>query len=194
MGENGGMIMKLYHGTTIPELEVLKANSVDRDGNRVLYLTDNYPYSLFYIRDREIDFVTCGVRERGIVHYDEKFRDQLKILYQGMSGWVYEVEADAEPTKISGIYVTGDHAKVIGKYFIPDALAAIKEAVSQGYVNLFSYEDTTEEQRNLNQEGMVRWFLSDRQMYPKKKAFLRTHFPDAWEEAQRRILDKAMPE
>lgn len=177
--------MKLYHGTTVSGLEILRPNSVDREGNPVLYLTDNYSYSLFYIRDREIDFVTCGVREGGIVHYDEKFPNQLETLYHGMSGWVYEVEADAKPTKISGIYVTRDNAKVIGKYFIPDALAAIKEAVSQGYVKLFSYEKTTEEQRKLNQEGMVRWFQSDRQMHPKKEAFLRTHFPDAWEEAQR---------
>lgn len=184
--------MKLYHGTTIPGLEVLKANSCDRDGNRVLYLTDNYPYSLFYIRDREIDFVTCGVWEGGIVHYDEKFRDQLKILYQGMSGWVYEVEADAEPTKIRGIYVVQGDVAVTGAVHIPDALEAIRSEIAKGSVHFLPYEELSDSQKEMNHEGMVRLFHSGSNRNPRKEAFLREHFPEAWAEVQR-ILDNSEP-
>lgn len=60
--------MKLYHGTTVSGLDTLRTKSCDREGNEVLYLTDNWAYSLFYIRERELDFVTCGVGDGGVVH------------------------------------------------------------------------------------------------------------------------------
>lgn len=183
--------MKLYHGTTVSGLEVLRAGSLDRDGNPVLYLTNQYAYSLFYIRDREINFVTCGVSTDGTVNYDEKFPQQLQTLYQGISGWVYEVDVDAKPGKVNGIYIAQGDAKITGKTFIPDALQAIRNEIDQGAVKLLAYEDTTQTQRALNREGIVRLFLSDRNMHPKKDAFLRRHFPEAWEEAKKRILDKS---
>ena len=182
--------MKLYHATTVPGLDVLKANSHDRDGKPVLYLTDNFSYSLFYIRDREIDFVTCGVREGGIVHYDEKFPHQLETLYEGLSGYVYEVEAEAEATKIKGIYVARGDLTVAGSIQIPDALRAIREEIGKGNVCFLRYESLTEEQKKLNFDGLVQWFASETTMNPRKINFLREHFPEAWEEA-RRVLDKS---
>lgn len=183
--------MKLYHGTTVSGLEVLRAGSLDRDGNPVLYLTDNFAYSLFYIRDREISFVTCGVGADGTVNYDEKFPDQLQILYRGMSGWVYEVEVEAKPGKVNGIYITQGDAKITGKTYIPDVYEVIRSEIDRGTVKLLAYGDTTQAQRELNREGIVRLFLSDRNMLPKKEAFLRRHFPEAWEEAKKRGLDKS---
>ena len=182
--------MKLYHGTTVPDMEILEANSRSREGGKVLYLTDNFPYSLFYIRDRDIDFVTCGVGRDGVVHYDEKFPGQLEALYRGLSGWVYEVEAEAEPTKVGGVFVTAGNAVVTGKRYIPDAWEAILAETAKGNVEILAYEDTTAEQRALNREGIVRWLLSGTVTNPKKKAFLRAHFPEAWEEARQRTLDK----
>ncbi len=183
--------MRLFHATTIGGLDILRANSCDLEGNPVLYLTDNVPYSLFYIRDREIDFVTCGVRAGGTVHYDEKFPNQLETLYRGMSGWVYEVEAEAESTKIMGIYVVRGDVPITGKRYIPDVYQEICREIHGGKVLFLAYEDISEAQRQQNREGMVRWFLSDYNMHPKKKAFLCTHFPEAWEEA-RRNLDKSV--
>ena len=157
---------------------------MDQAGNPILYLTDNWAYSLFYIRDREIDFVTCGVREGGIVHFDERFPRQLETLYNGMSGWIYEVEADAKPTKIKGIYVLRDGAKVTGKWYIPDALGAIREEIEKGTVHFLAYEDLTQAQKQQNREGMTRWFLTNGDKNTKKTEFFRQHFPEAWEVAQ----------
>ena len=178
--------MKLYHGTTVSDLEFLHANSLDRTGSRVLYLTDSFSYSLFYIRDRDIDFVTCGVGSDSIIHYDEKFPNQLEVMYRGISGWIYEVETDAERTNINGIWVATGDVKITGKTYIPDVCEAIRSECKKGNIELLSFEETTEEQRALNQEGAVRAFLSGRKIHPKREAFLRTHFPEAWEEAQRR--------
>lgn len=176
--------MKLYHATTVPDLEILQANSWDREGNPVLYLTDNFQYSLFYIRDLDINYVTCGVGTDGIVHYDEKFPNQLETLYRGMAGWVYEVDVAPEQKKTNGVYVKRGDARVIGKTYISDALQAIQTEIKKGTVDFLAFADTTEAQRALNQEGIVHLFLSERNMHPKKAAFLRTHFPEAWEEAQ----------
>ena len=176
--------MRLYHGTTVKGLDILRANSRDKNGNPVLYLTDNRAYSLFYIREREIDFVTCGVGAEGIVHYDEKIPNQLELLYQGKTGYVYEVEADAEPTKINGIYVTSQDTKITAVTYIPEAYGAICNEIRKGNVEILHYEELTEEQRRLNEEGIRRWLQSEQRMHPKKEMFLRTHFPAAWAEAQ----------
>ena len=176
--------MRFYHGTAVGGLEVLRANSYDRNGNRVLYLTDNRAYSLFYLRDRDVDFVTCGVGDDGVIHYDEKIPHQLEILYQGKSGYVYEVETDAEPTKINGIYSTSHDLQIVDMEHIPNAYNAICNEIVKGNVDILYYEKLTAEQRALNEEGIRRWFLAEQEMNPKKEAFLRTHFPAAWVEAQ----------
>ena len=176
--------MKLFHATTVHGLKYLNPNSRDRDGNSVLYLTDNFPYSLFYIRDREIDFVTCGVREGGVVFYDEKFPNQLEVLYKGMSGWVYEVEAETEPTKIRGIYAVRGNAAVTGVTYIPDALQAIQREIEKGSVYFLAYEALSDRQKAMNHEGLVQLFRSGSVVSSRKEAFLREHFPEAWEEAE----------
>lgn len=176
--------MKLYHGTDVPDLKILRPNSRDGEGRPALYLTDHFPYSLFYIRDRATDFVTCGIREDGTVHYDEKFSGQLETLYRGRSGWVYEVDVEAEPTKTRGIYVVRQDAPVTQVHAVPDALSAILDETEKGWIRLLRYEELSQEQKVLNRDGMVRYFLSGRELAPEKEQFLRQHFPEAWVEAQ----------
>lgn len=174
--------MRLYHGTTEAGIETLRVNSRDQQGNPALYLTDNRAYGLFYIRDREIDFVTCGVDEKGTVHYDEKLKDQLKTLYQGRSGYIYTTEQDAQASKTNGIYMCREQAKVTNAEYIPDVYEAILQEIEMGHVDLLLYENLTEEQRMLNHHGIVH-MIKSLPMNPRKEAFIREFFPDAWEEA-----------
>lgn len=164
--------MKFYHGTTIQGIKSLSASSCNRDGKSVLYLTDNWAYSLFYIRDRDINFVTCGVGSDGKVHYDEKIPDQLKMLYQGRSGYIYQTDTEAEPTSIRGIWISRKNAPITRCSFIPDVYEAIIEEIKKGTVEFLPFEKLTEEQRKLNHEGALRYFLSGRQMNAKREAFL----------------------
>ena len=174
--------MKLYHGTTVAGLETLSAKTRRNEETPVLYLTDNWAYSLFYIRDREIDFVTCGVNADGIVCYDEKFHNQLKTLYQGMAGYIYEVEADAQPSKTNGIFVTYGDARVVRQIPIEDTFDAIQKEIQKGNIALLSFEELTQEQRGLNREGMKRLLRSGGNMTEKKKEFFRRYFPEEWKE------------
>lgn len=57
-----------YHGATeeLTELNAVSKNHVDA-AKPVVYLTPNRAYALFYIRDRDINWVTCGVKEDGVI-------------------------------------------------------------------------------------------------------------------------------
>lgn len=174
--------MKLYHGSTEPALEILRPSPKNKSGEPLLYLTDNRTYSLFYIRDRGIDFVTCGVDSKGIVHYDEKFENQLKILYQGISGYIYETQQEAELSKVNGIYLCRSDAPVTKVEYVPDAYEAIQKEIEKGTVDFLSYHCLTDEQKKANHDGVVR-MIRNVPLFGKREAFIRAHFPAAWEEA-----------
>ncbi len=173
--------MRLFHGTTEENIERLEPVSKDREGKPVAFLTDVFAYSLFYIRDREIDFVTCGVRTGGKVHYDEKFPDQLRVLYAGRAGWVYEAEAQAEKHTINGIWLCRESCAVVKKHFVADAYEAIMKEIEKGNVEVRRYEDATEEEKALDREGMVLKLRGMRNMSEKCATFYREHFAECWE-------------
>ena len=60
------------------------------------YFTSNRGVCTFYIRDMNINHVTCGIDEDGIPVYYEQFPQQLKILYGGRSGYIYTVINNGE--------------------------------------------------------------------------------------------------
>lgn len=176
--------MRLYHGSMVDQLTRIKVFSCDKGGRNVAYLTDSHPYSLFYIRDREIDFVTCGIYSDGKVQYDEKFPGQLEEIYDGISGYCYEVKAEAEQTKTPGVWVCRQDAVVVRREYIENVYDAIMEAHSRGRVSILRYEELSTAQRSLNHQGMVHTFLNADNMHIKRIKFLQNHFPEAWEEAQ----------
>lgn len=77
------------------------------------------------------------------------------MLYRGKAGYVYEVDDQAEQTKVRGIYVTGGEAAVTGAVYIPDAYEAILREIEKGNVRLLPYENLTEEQKMLNHQGII---------------------------------------
>ncbi len=173
--------MKLYHGSTESSIAELCPRSKDKEGNPVLYLTDHYAYSLFYLRDRETDYVTCGVREDGKVHYDEWFPDQLKILYEGRSGWIYEAEADAEPHRTRGIQICRSSVTVTQKYCIENAYSAIQEEIRKGTVVVRFFAEMPKELLQQYREGLVRMLRIEKNLSAAKKEFYQTYFPECWE-------------
>ena len=171
--------MKLYHGSPEPALEILRPNARLKSGKPLLYLTNNRTYSLFYIRDREIDFVTCGVDAKGVVHYDEKFKDQLWVLYHGRPGYIYITDQKAEKSEVNGIYICHEQARVTDVEYIPDVYKEILKEIENGNVIFHSFESLSEEQKRINHQGIVH-LLQNIPITPKKEAFIREYFPDAW--------------
>lgn len=175
--------MKLYHGSTENGITELSPVSKDKDGHSVLYLTDNFAYSLFYLRDRKTDFVTCGVAADGKVHYYEWFPNQIKTLYNNRSGWIYEVDTNAEPYRIRGIHVCREAVAVTQRHYIEDAYSAILNEIKKGTVIVRSFDEVTKEQLQQYREDMVKWLRTEKNMSAEKKNFYRTYFPECWESA-----------
>jgi len=172
--------MTCYHGSPIAGIKVLSPPP-----GRPLYLTDCRAYALFYIRDLEINWVTCGVRD-GVVVYDEQFPGQLRVLYAGQSGWLYACEGEFAPGNSPWIVLAHEPVPVTSAEFIPDAYEAILREIDAGTVRVDKYENKSEEYLQERTEGMARhivksgWLEAD----TPKARFAEQYFPAAWEMAK----------
>ncbi len=175
-----------YHGTT-EELTVLNAVSKDHADaqNSVIYLTPNRAYALFYIRDREINWVTCGVKEDGVIRYDERFPDQLKTIYQGVSGYLYTCEDNGlfVASKTREIWICNQSVSITGREFISDVYDEILKCEKSGLVNIRRYETLPEDDKQDVFDMMVHLIFKNDWVnsISKKAVFFQKHFPEAWE-------------
>ena len=127
--------MLCYHGSPVAGI-----NTLTPPPGGPLYLTNNRAYAMFYIRDMEINWVTCGVRD-GVVVYDELFPDQLRTLYAGRGGWLYASENDGFAPGNSPWIVLADKAvPVVVVEYISDAYEAILREIDAGTVRVDSYD------------------------------------------------------
>ncbi len=188
--------MKLYHGTSAPGIQSLKARSTRWDnGKNALYLTSNRAYALFYIWDcarfGDYKFVTCGVRD-GVVFYEEQFPNQLQTLYAGNHGYLYICEKDDRFERVENreqMFVSPQDAPVLSVEEIDDAYAEILRLEEQGQVRIKRFlEQSGEEQARLTEmiaEYIAKCGLLSQNMQDKPEtAFLRRFHRAAWEKAK----------
>mgnify|MGYP004666496015 CR=1 FL=1 len=175
----------LYHGSAAAGIRTLQA----RGDKRTVYLTDNRAYALFYLRDPQIDFVTCGVTRDGTVRYEERFPDQLRTLYAGRSGWIYSCAENAamEKTRVPGIWVSREDVPVAGAEYIADAYEAIAPYLADGRVCVRVYETLSARERAENDGAIADYIRKSGVIWETspRAAFYRERFPAAWEQAKR---------
>ena len=83
--------LQFYHGSILGGLDRILANAKSHvDGRNVAYFTTDRVYALVCCRSRSENFVTMGPAQNGKQHYFERFPNQLKILYQGREGFLYQ--------------------------------------------------------------------------------------------------------
>ena len=178
--------MIYYHGTTE---DLTKLNAVSKDHadahNSVVYLTPNRAYALFYIRDREINWVTCGVKGDGVILYDERFPDQLKTIYRGVSGYIYSCEDNGSfvTSKTRDIYTCNQPVSINSKVFVPDVYEELLKYVQRGSIDVTRYESLSEDEKQDVFDMMVHSIFKNDLFNSsgKKAAFFREHFTEAWE-------------
>ena len=179
-----------YHGTTMPGITELKANPI-------VYLTPNRAYALFYIIDKNVNWVTCGVKDNdGKVHYDERFPNQLEKLYNGKSGYLYRCN-DAEGLtlgKSRDIVVSQSPVAVAGYEFIPDVYHEILKYEKTGAVVVKRYENLTDTEKKDVFDMMLNYIYKNDLLAEKgtKAEFIRENFPDTWAYAAAHIEDKSL--
>ena len=80
-----------YHGSVIGGLDTILANAKSHiDGSKVAYFTSDRVYALVCCRSRQENFVTMGLDRNGIQHYFVRFPNQLKTMYEGKEGFLYQ--------------------------------------------------------------------------------------------------------
>src|SRR5450756_3047284 len=108
--------MIFYHGSSIANITEFETRSQTHDETKssAVYLTPNRAYALLYIRDLEVNYVTCGVTAEGYIRYDDRFSEQMKTLYSGRSGCLYTCtdNGDFETTSTRGVWVSKSPVKV----------------------------------------------------------------------------------
>lgn len=185
----------LYHGSAVPDIQTIKVTSKlhGTDDTKVLYLTDNLPYSLFYIWDANHNIktgkhITAWIKD-GIVYYEEQFKGQLEAFYKGVSGYVYCVEYREHFKPVENresMYFSEIDSTVFKTIYISDVYSEIMKYANEGSVKIISFDDVSKEritdlyskisQRIVNSELLSNPNSSDARFY-------QTFFKKAWDNA-----------
>lgn len=178
--------MTLYHGSTRENIKSLNAVSKDHRSadNRVAYLTSSRTYALFYIRDIEIDYVTCGVNKSGIIVYDEHFPNQLESLYRGVKGFLYHFNSDChfEETAKRTVWVTRKPVHVMAVERIEDVYDALLTEEKKGLIKINHYESwTSEKKKDIHEMMIYSLFIKDFNSMPHTRtSFYKKNFTEAY--------------
>lgn len=182
----------LYHGSATAGITALEARStLHGTDKRIVYLTDNVPYALFYVWDEgltgsPVKHVTGWVKD-GAAHYEEQFPHQLERFYRGAQGWLYRTpkgDAQAVEGREGLFYAEGD-APVEAEH-IPDVYEALLRHEAAGRLRVLRFvEQTRERQEELI--GLIAEAIVRADFYREdevQRAFMQKYFTQAWEKAE----------
>ncbi len=172
--------MLLYHGSPAAGITALEPRQSGHDKPYV-YLSDNPTLALLYAQNpirRPGGFFPYWFDKDGMLHYDEYFPDQTLRMYQGHSGWIYQLEADGltQLDRMPWVYLSETEVPVTRADFIPDLYAALLDAEHIGRLILHRYENFPEAQQEIHRK-IVRKSLEG---YPEADyvRFLQEHMPE----------------
>ncbi|MBO5252412.1 MAG: hypothetical protein J6C51_00525 [Clostridia bacterium] len=171
----------LYHGTVMPGLQYIKANSRSHtSGENVAYFTADRCYALICCRDAKNNFVTMGLRADGKQHYFERFPDQLKTLYGGKRGYLYipDTVEGLENTK-GNTWESQNDVHVSRCEVIEDVYPEILKEEARCNVVIHRYKEIDPEEQKM-QENYIKAHL-DAQGDLMREFFI-AHFSSLWDE------------
>ena len=170
-----------YHGSVIGGLDVILANAKSHvDGRRVAYFTTDRVYALVCCRSRQENFVTMGPDRNGIQHYFERFPDQLKTIYEGKEGFLYQPVSTVALTNTKGhTWESPVNVPVIQAEHIPNVYPEILREEAAGNVVIHRYDEIDpEEQKTM--ANYMRDHLNDPD-HAAIRDFEYKHFSPLWD-------------
>ena len=183
-----------YHGSCTPDIVYLEACSrLHNTDKKVVYLTDNIPYALFYIWDSEHNKCNAkhvtGWTKNDVAYYEEQFPDQLRTFYQGVSGYLYCISdsgsINAVENKTNMFYCTTD-VMVTESIYIPDVYEELLKYEAEGKFVVLRYnEQSSERQREI--VDMIAKSIICAKFYAEneqKQAFMKKNFSKSWKQAE----------
>jgi len=180
--------MAFYHASNVGNLkEILPLSSDKKSGEKVAYLTPLRACALFYLRDMEINHVTCWVSGEGMVGYEEQFPNQLEIIYKGRSGYLYICDNSNPVTAghTNGVWVARQPATIARVEYVEDVYAEIIQAERDGKIEVRRYESHTPERRAEIDEMIRSTIITNNYLTcdSAKARFFADNFRQAWKRA-----------
>ena len=186
----------LYHGTVIPNIKNLNAVSSLHGGGeqKIVYLTDNRAYSLFYIWDsvhnlKKGKHVTAWIKD-GIVYYEEQFPEQLKAFYDGVSGYLYRVENNASFRSVQNresMWYSTENAIVEGAEYIENVYDELLKYQKAGKLKIIHFEEVEKSRiddlYSRMADSVASGLLTEMPNDPDA-LFYQKYFPRVWERAK----------
>lgn len=186
----------LYHGSIIPNIKQLSPCSLlHGTDKKVVYLTDNIPYALFYIWDKEHNHsdgkhVTAWIKD-GTVNYEEQFPDQMKVFYEGVSGYMYTVSYTPDIEAMDNrecLYFAPHNVTAQKCEYISDVYKELLKYETAGKLKVRRYNEQSEQRQNELTEMIAAAITKDNCFNDKAKSeFYKRYFVKAWEKAKENI-------
>lgn len=170
----------LYHGTCTPGLDTIKANAKSHStGRPVAYFSEDRCYALICCRSKNENFVTMGVGADEKQHYFERFPNQLEVLYQGKTGYLYS------PESTDGLIRTRGHTwesefdvPVARCEMIPDVYREILREEANGNIVIHRYSEIDPSEQKMHANHFRDHILDEGNDMAK---FYYTHFSSLWD-------------
>lgn len=181
-----------YHASQTPGIEVLQPR-VSNHHVPLVYFSRKRENVLVYLSNaiekycRETGFVyhgpwqkwgPYGFDQQGRLQIQEYYPNALVDTYQGVSGYIYGVEALAPcdfPLEIPDAAVSDVPVLVATCEFVPDALEAILQAEREGLISILRYEQLSPEFQAWNHTTIQKEY-ENAQDHPEYRHFLEGKF------------------
>lgn len=181
-----------YHGSITSGIkELTPFSTLHGTDRKVVYLTGNIPYALFYIWDKEHNHyegkhVTAWIKD-GKAYYEEQFPDQLKAFYKEVSGYLYLVAPtpDINITENGeGLCYSSTGVPTEREEYIPDVYDELLKYEAAGKLKIRRYNEQSKERQNELIDLIASAIIKENCFNDKAKAeFYQRYFVKAWERA-----------
>lgn len=182
--------MILYHGSNTGGIKVLQPHLADHD-RPYIYMSTMEVVAAFYLCnrvERPYYWFPYGFdKETGVPVYHELYPDALKEVSDGVSGYIYIVEADEDsvlPFKnipVARLATQPMPVKEIVR--VDNAYDLFMEYVRQGKMKIGRYEDKTEKQL-ANWHNMILSYITEKEMIKTPDCsyavYIKKKFPQVW--------------
>lgn len=185
-----GRTIILYHGSNIANIKILQPKQADHDRPYV-YMTTLEIVSAFYLCnavERPYYWFPYGFTKDNIPIYHELYPNALKEVSDGVSGYIYKVEADESqviPFKnIPTARLATKPIEVTGEKKIDNSYDYFLKCESKGLLKIGRFEDKSEKALE-NWYNMIYEYIKEKNMIATPDCsyakFVQTKFPQVWE-------------
>lgn len=185
---------KFYHGSIVPEITKLEARSkLHNSEEKVVYLTDNVPYALFYIWDEKHNGFdskhVTGWIKNGIAYYEEQFLDQLKTFYEGVSGYLYRINDNYDIRQMENrdnMFFSINDVIVSEVVQIIDVYEELLKYEAEGKLVVLRYSEQSEQRQSELVDLIAQAIIHDNFYIENKqqRVFMQKYFTKAWQIAE----------